>query len=87
MSDQRVAGGCGLEAVSSNNPRHRWSDARPMVGSNGLAQSERTCLWCGLVKITVHPPQGLPWREWRHPSNPQQFAMAATPPCQAGARE
>lgn len=30
--------------------KHRW---------------EKTCPFCLLTKITVHPPRGLPWREWR----------------------
>lgn len=49
--------------------KHRWykEAARHAAceSADGNARTERVCIWCGLVKITVHPPQGLPWREWR----------------------
>jgi hypothetical protein len=28
-------------------------------------QTERVCLTCGAVKVTVHGPDGQHWREWR----------------------
>ena len=32
---------------------------------DGNERTERTCPFCGLTKVTVHAPRGLPWREWR----------------------
>lgn len=68
--------------------RHTW----PKDGSPGLIRlhgsqsddgndrTERTCLCCGLVKITVHPAQGLIWTEWRTKSG-QTWIGETTPPC------
>lgn len=66
--------------------RHKWPKEVPVtvLGSktpSGCEQSERACEHCGLIKITVHPPQGLPYREWRHPASPVQFQATHTPPC------
>jgi hypothetical protein len=51
---------------------------------NGIALvPERACLnGCGVVRITVHPPQGFPWVEWRtgDPGQSQQ-RWSGTPPC------
>lgn len=64
---------------------HKWSDPIPVLeGPNGCEQTERTCVHCSLVKITVHPPRGYPWREWRHPQSAAQFPAEHTPPCIAG---
>jgi hypothetical protein len=49
---------------------------------DGNERTERTCARCGLVKITVHPPRGLAWREWRTPEG-QTMQLDATPPCLA----
>lgn len=69
--------------------RHRWNveTQRRLDGhafADGNDRNEKDCQFCGLVKITVHPPQGLPWREWRH-ANGQTFQCDATPPCIAAA--
>ena len=56
-------------------PNHRWGKRVPLEH-----QTERTCVRCGLVKVTVHPPLGLPWREWRMPGQ-VQVQLEATPPC------
>lgn len=57
--------------IHMTEPRHKWpKDAVRLDGrdqSDGCDRSERTCAYCGLVKITVHPPQGLPYRQWRTP--------------------
>lgn len=69
-------------------PNHRWGP-RMLVNDgtvHGCEQSERTCLRCGLVRVTVHPPQGLPWREWRPEGGPQ-MQFTNTPPCVPGALE
>ena len=68
--------------------RHRWGapvryDAHQ--NPNGCAQTERACLnGCGVVRITVHPPEGFPWIEWRTGDPGQrQVRRSATPPCAA----
>lgn len=71
-----------LAAYDRRPPNHRWGP-RMLVNDgtvHGCDQSERTCTRCGLVRITVHPPQGLPWREWRPDGGPQ-MQLTNTPPC------
>lgn len=65
--------------------RHRWNveTQRRLDGHayhDGNDRTEKDCEHCGLVKVTVHPPQGLPRREWRH-WNGQTFVCEQTPPC------
>lgn len=63
--------------------RHRWGDRKWFEGfecADGNGRSERTCEHCGLVKITVHPPIGMPWRLWRTPTG-MVAQIDATPPC------
>lgn len=46
--------------------RHKWGERvtiLPSESPDGCERSERMCEKCGIVKITVHPPQGNPWRE------------------------
>jgi len=70
-------------------PRHhRWENERriPACESpDGCERTERECVngGCGLIKITVHPPRGLPYRRWRHPVTGNEFDLGATPPCLA----
>ena len=65
-------------------PRHRWPKEGVHIAAldsrNGNDQTERACLKCGLIRITVHPPAGLPWVEWRRPGSRLQFP-GETPPC------
>ena len=66
--------------------RHKWGECVSISGfdtATGNDQSERACLLCGLVKITVHPPHGFPWREWRARGQ-EQVKIDATPPCVKG---
>lgn len=47
---------------------HKWNLESRIPASDspdGNERTEKTCPFCLLVKITVHPPRGLPWREWR----------------------
>ena len=67
----------------SKTRKHRWGDGVPISALGRNDQTERTCIHCGMLKITVHSPQGLPWREWRHSKSPAQFACEHTPPCLA----
>lgn len=69
-------------------PNHKWSGGMVRVPAretpNGNDQTERTCATCGLVKITVKPPRGFPWPEWRRPGG-KQFRCEMTPGCIATA--
>lgn len=65
-------------------PRHEWdhdnivriaADDTP----NGCGQTIRTCKRCALIKITMHPPQGECWLEFR--KGDMQTALSHTPPC------
>lgn len=71
--------------MTSPRRTHKWSHPICVFGDRtvtGCEQSERTCSHCGLIKITVHPPHGIPWREWRYPDDPKvQHKGEATPLC------
>jgi hypothetical protein len=54
---------------------HKWGERVPLDTG-----TERTCQRCGLVKITIHPPHGFPWIEWRKGTAPQ-IQLSTTPPC------
>ena len=65
--------------------RHSWNAADPVRRSgvdsiDGNDRTEKTCPACGLVKITVHPARGLPWREWRTKEG-KGWVGDSTPPC------
>ncbi len=59
----------------------------PAESFDGNERTERTCQNCGLVKITVHPPHGFPWREWRMRGGDETIALTTTPPCLVGTGE
>lgn len=47
---------------------HRWNLENRIPAHatpDGNERTERQCAFCGLFRITVHPPHGLAWREWR----------------------
>lgn len=65
--------------------KHQWDHAgtRRMAGvdrDDGNARNECDCLLCGLTKITIIPPHGWPWREWRTKDG-AIWKGQATPPC------
>ena len=68
--------------------RHTWPDEGdpgfhriPACESpDGNDRTEKTCAKCSLVKITVHGPQGFPWREWRTKEG-KPWHGDSTPPC------
>ncbi len=63
--------------------KHRWVGEHRIAACDSFDGNERTergCPLCGLVKITVHAPHGLPWREWRR-RNGERIYGQATPPC------
>jgi hypothetical protein len=73
------------ETLQTPPRRHRWNEGTEnripaCETADGNDRTEKTCALCGLVKITVHPPQGLPWREWRTKAG-GMWAGQATPPC------
>lgn len=59
-------------------PRHKWGEAT--YAGERAERTERLCALCGLVKITVHPPQGFPYREWRTRAG-KPWQGDNTPPC------
>jgi len=44
------------------------------------SQTERECVLCGIIKITVHGPSNS-FRMWRRPGDAEQFESRAVPPC------
>jgi len=67
-----------------NDRRHRWSTDVVRLAAedqpDGVARTERACERCGVIKITVHPPEGFPWQEWRLPSG-DKWPGAGRPLC------
>ena len=66
--------------------KHRWGSpvtVSPSEAFDGNERTERACVQpgCDLVKITVHPARGMPWREWRLRDAATTFALTNTPPC------
>jgi hypothetical protein len=45
-------------------------------------QTERVCILCDVVKVTVHGLNGQHWREWRLPGSQRQFATLVAPRCE-----
>ena len=68
--------------------RHRWGDRITIVDGtvSGCEESHRVCVKCALLKITVHPPNGFPWRVWRTAAG-AAWQGDRTPPCHAGVLE
>jgi hypothetical protein len=74
----------GATSVSEST-RHRWNaiDVRRVPAcdcADGNDRTERTCAICGMVKVTVHPPHGDAWREWRTKAG-AVWQGTSTPPC------
>lgn len=70
-----------------SEPHHSWGDRVTVMDGtpSGCEETERRCPRCGLVKITVHPPQGVPWRAWRTKAGIRTDKIAHTPPCLSAA--
>lgn len=63
--------------------RHRWKDdedPRPVLGADGLERKTPICIHCGMSRITVIPPYGFPWHEWKTVAG-QNWQGELTPPC------
>jgi hypothetical protein len=71
--------------IGERGGRHKWGAPVTVIDGtpSNCEQTERTCVLCEMVKVTVHPPQGMPWREWR-PKDGPQIQLEHTPPCRAG---
>jgi hypothetical protein len=72
------------DAIASiSTARHSWMGEQRKSALDTPTHCEETwrgCAVCGLVKITVHPPHGLPYRVWRYPDGSRSNG-AATPEC------
>jgi hypothetical protein len=71
--------------------KHRWNldEEKRIAGTefkDGVGRTERVCIHCGLIRITMHPPGGFPWRAWRHPKSKTDFECQNTPPCSGEVR-
>jgi hypothetical protein len=67
-------------------PRHKWGEPvsiHPQDADDGIERTLRTCNVCGIIKTTVHPPRGIPFREWRTKDG-MVAQITATPPCLGG---
>lgn len=65
---------------------HRWDyDKEHHIpgceSKDGNDRTEKPCLICSVIKVTVHPPQGYPWNEWR--SSDGKYIAESRPPCVA----
>ena len=72
-----------IESADAKAPRHHWGAAYtvlPNDSHNGCELTQRICEICGLVKITVHPPEGFPYRQWRGKGG-MLATLEHTPPC------
>lgn len=58
--------------------RHQWSPAR-----RTSHRTERVCLKCGLVKVTRHEPDALPWQEFERRGRILR-GVQGTPKCEVG---
>lgn len=45
--------------ATTNSRRHRWADPVRFP-----YKTERTCMICGIVKVTRHEPDKYPWNEF-----------------------
>lgn len=67
-------------------PRHRWPASHdreiPACESpDGNDRNEKDCRNCGITRITVHPPEGFPFHQWRKPDGFVLPISRFTPPC------
>lgn len=65
--------------------RHSWNFEHSIPAcesADGNNRTEKTCVYCRLVKVTVHPSDGsFPWREWRD-RNGKRIWGQKTPECE-----
>ncbi|WP_445222235.1 hypothetical protein ACKWRH_21510 [Bradyrhizobium sp. Pa8] len=53
----------------------------PSLELDRYQQTERTCSVCGVIKVTVHAPDGRAWREWRQSASSAQLRLRDDLPC------
>lgn len=49
------------------NPRHSWMGEQRISALDAVShcnETWRACVHCGVIKVTVHPPVGHPYRAW-----------------------
>lgn len=68
-------------------PRHNWLRVPTYIhrdkSVSGCDETERECEVCGLVKITVHAPNGeFPYRAWRNKEGLRFSDPGYTPVCE-----
>ena len=73
--------------IVSRKRRHKWDEDgikrfAALTTTSGCGETWRTCLLCQTIRITVHPPHGLPWPEFILPGATARVALAMTPECQ-----
>lgn len=61
---------------------HKWGDPITVTEGtpSGCQETHRTCAHCKIIKVTVHPPHGYPYRMWQYPDG--ERADGLTPMCQ-----
>lgn len=64
-----------MAAFHLPSKRHRWGAA-----FRDIYSTERRCVRCGLIKITHHEGEGIPWVEFRR--NGERVSVDATPVCE-----
>ncbi|HXJ00954.1 MAG TPA: hypothetical protein VNH44_07010 [Micropepsaceae bacterium] len=67
--------------------KHKWRDDGNKLRDttpSGCDEHERTCEFCGLVKITVHKPEGFPYRAFRSKGGVRFPDPGYTPVCDGG---
>jgi hypothetical protein len=71
------------ETLPTRARRHRWKGAPvtilPDESKSGCEETHRTCEYCGLVRVTVHPPVGFPFSLWQYPDGERSDGL--TPMC------
>lgn len=66
--------------------KHQWLRVPTYIhcdkSPSGCDESERECELCGLVRITVHRPDGYPYRAWRSKGGVRFPDVGYTPVCE-----
>jgi hypothetical protein len=69
--------------------KHSWGDPKyihPDSTPSGCRETEKACRNCGLIKITVHPPEGpgngYPYPAWRTKGGTRFPDNGLTPLCE-----
>ena len=56
--------------------KHRWSEP----SRETELETTRTCLTCGMLRVTHHEGAGFPWTEWLDQDGAKIYAIR-TPEC------